>query len=90
MGFGNCALIFTPLNYISVETAPLIYIVCKMCVLKVNSGFFLACVDGGTRTDRQTLSKRWFSDMNMNCKNENISFYFTAGKHENCYTYLPD
>ena len=90
MGFRNCALTFTPLNYISVETAPLIYIVCKMCVFKVSSGFFLACVDGGTRTDRQTLSKRWFSDMNMNCKNENIYFYFSAGKHENCYTHLPD
>ena len=48
-----------------------------MC-FKVSSGFFLACVDGGTRKDRQTLSKGWFSDMNMK---ENISFYFTAGKH---------
>ena len=40
MGFLNCALTFTPLNYISVETALLIYIVCKMCVLKVSRGFF--------------------------------------------------
>ena len=81
MGFRNWALTYTPLNYFSVETAPLIYIVCKMYLFKVSSGFFLACVAGGTRTDRQTLSKGWFSDMNMNFKNENIYFYFTAGKH---------